>query len=74
VNPPRKHENTKFSPRECRIGSARDGKVTAFIPDTKPDPDKNNNAGAEGIAADANGNVYVGDVTGMELRKHVRAK
>jgi sugar lactone lactonase YvrE len=66
-------QNPGFT-RGVRIGSARDGKVTAFIPDTKPDPDKNNNAGAEGIAADANGNVYVGDVTGMELRKYVRAK
>jgi hypothetical protein len=28
----------------------------------------------EGIAADTNGNIYVGDVTGMELRKFVRPK
>jgi len=66
-------QNPGFT-RGVRIGSARDGKVTAFIPDNKPDPDKNNNAGAEGIAADANGNLYVGDVTGMELRKYVRGK
>jgi sugar lactone lactonase YvrE len=66
-------QNPGFT-RGVRIGSAKDGKVTAFIPDTKPDPDKNNNAGAEGVAADANGNIYVGDVTGMELRKYVRAK
>jgi streptogramin lyase len=66
-------QNPGFT-RGVRIGSAKDGKVTAFIPDNKPDPDKNNNAGAEGIAADANGNLYVGDVTGMELRKYVRGK
>ena len=28
-----------------------------MIPFTEPDPDKNNNAGIEGVAADANGNV-----------------
>jgi streptogramin lyase len=66
-------QNPGFT-RGVRIGSAKDGKVTAFIPDNKPDADKNNNAGAEGVAADANGNIYVGDVTGMELRKYVRAR
>ena len=66
-------QNPGFT-RGVRIGSAKDGKVTAFIPDNKPDADKNNNAGAEGVAADANGNIYVGDVTGMELRKYVRGK
>jgi DNA-binding beta-propeller fold protein YncE len=61
--------------RGIYIGSARDGKVTAFIPYTDgEDPEKNNNGGAEGIAADAGGSVYVGDVTGMKLRKFVRAK
>ena len=34
--------------RGIRIGSAKDGKVTAFIPDSGPDPDKINNEGAEG--------------------------
>jgi hypothetical protein len=51
----------------------QDGKVTAFIPDTHPDPDKNN-AGAEGAPADASGNVYIGDVTGMELKSFTRAR
>jgi DNA-binding beta-propeller fold protein YncE len=41
--------------RGIYIGSAKDGKVTAFIPYT-------------------DGSVYVGDVTGMKLRKFVRAK
>ena len=41
-------QNPGFT-RGVRIGSAKDGKVTAFIPDTHPDPDKNNNAGAEGV-------------------------
>jgi streptogramin lyase len=64
-------QNPGFT-RGIRIGSAKDGKVTAFIPDTTPDPDKNNNAGAEGIAADAQGNVYAGEVTGMTLKKYVK--
>jgi len=64
-------QNPGFT-RGIRIGSARDGKVTAFIPDLHPDPDKNNNAGAEGVTADSKGNVYIGDVTGMELRRYVR--
>ena len=66
-------QNPGFT-RGVRIGSAKDGKVTALIPDTHPDPDKNNNAGAEGVSADASGNVYVGDVTGMELKKYARSK
>jgi len=64
-------QNPGFT-RGIRIGSAKDGKVTAFIPDTLPDPDKNNNAGAEGIGADASGNVYAGEVTTMALKKYVR--
>ena len=65
-------QNPGFT-RGIRIGSAKDGKVTAFIRDTTPDPDKNNNAGPEGIAGDTNGNVYVGDVSKMDLMKFVRA-
>jgi sugar lactone lactonase YvrE len=49
-----------------RIGSARDGKVVAFIPD--PDP-----AGSqEGVAADAKGNVYGSLTGGMALKKYVK--
>jgi hypothetical protein len=65
-------QNPGFT-RGIRCGSAKDGKVSAFIPDTLPDPDKNNNEGTEGVAADAQGNVYGGDVTSMELRKYVRS-
>jgi DNA-binding beta-propeller fold protein YncE len=64
-------QNPGFT-RGIRIGSARDGKVTAMIPYSGPDPDKVNNEGAEGIAADAAGNVYIGDVTAMVLKKYVR--
>jgi len=65
-------QNPGFT-RGIRIGSAKDGKVAAFIPDTTPDADKNNNAGPEGIAGDTSGNVYVGDVSKMALEKFARA-
>ncbi len=55
-----------------RVGSVKDGKVTAFIPD-KPDGTQ------EGVAVDAQGNVYgsltggpTGAVGGAALRKYVR--
>ena len=44
--------------RGIRVGSARDGKVTALIPFLEPDPEKNNNAGVEGVAADAKGDLH----------------
>jgi hypothetical protein len=36
--------------RGIRIGNAKDGKVTAFIPDPEPDPDHTGSTGGEGIA------------------------
>jgi sugar lactone lactonase YvrE len=68
--------NAKQNPgfkRGLRIGSAKSGKVTALIPFVEPDPDKNNNAGMEGIAADAKGNVYVGETTTQTLKKYVKS-
>ena len=59
--------------RGLRIGSAKDGKVTALIPFVEPDPDKNNNAGMEGVTADATGSVYVGETTTESLKKYVRS-
>jgi hypothetical protein len=58
--------------RGLYVGSARDGKVTAFVPFVEPDPNKNNNAGMEGVAADAMGNVYVGETTTSMLKKFMR--
>jgi DNA-binding beta-propeller fold protein YncE len=43
--------------RGIRIGSAKDGKVTAFIPDPEPDPDHSGSTGGEGIA-EFNGILY----------------
>jgi sugar lactone lactonase YvrE len=59
--------------RGIYVGSARDGKVTAFIPD--PDAGKQeqlNISGASGIAADDKGTVYAADVGPHKLRKYVR--
>jgi DNA-binding beta-propeller fold protein YncE len=53
-----------------RIGSARDGKVTAFIEDfesTAPD-----HSGAEGLGVDAQGNVYGAVVRRQMLERHVK--
>jgi len=58
--------------RGLRVGNAKDGKVTALVPFVEPDPDKNNNAGMEGVAADAMGNIYVGETTTQILKKLVR--
>ena len=59
--------------RGLRVGSAKDGKVTALVPFVEPEPDKNNNAGMEGVAADTMGNIYVGETTTQILKKYVRA-
>ena len=61
-NKSRKHSEWK---RGIRIGSARDGKVTAFIPDDNPSVDEGplaGTSGPEGVAADADGNVYGAEV------------
>ena len=53
-----------------RIGSARDGRLTAFIEDmesTRPD-----HSGAEGVGVDAQGNVYGAVVRRRMLERHVK--
>lgn len=67
--------NTKRNPgwkRGIRIGSARDGIVTAFIPDPEPAPDKSATSGAEGVAADGEGTVYGAEVGPKGVRRYVR--
>ena len=67
--------NAKQNPgwkRGIRIGSARDGKVTAFIPDPEPNPDEVWTSGAEGVAADAAGNVYGAEVGPRMVKKYVK--
>lgn len=58
--------------RGIYIGSVRDGFVTSFIPDPEPDPDNSGTSGAEGIAVDAQGNVYGAEVGPTTVRKYVR--
>jgi sugar lactone lactonase YvrE len=56
--------------RGIYIGSARDGWVTAFIPDPEQNPDDLVTSAAEGVAADALGNLYGGEVGPRTLRKY----
>jgi sugar lactone lactonase YvrE len=58
--------------RGIRIGSAKDGFVTAFIPDPEPDQDSAATSAAEGVAADAAGNVYGAEVGPRALKRYVR--
>ena len=56
--------------RGIRIGSAKDGTVTAFIPD--PSPGTAITSAAEGVAADEAGNVYGAEVGEKDVKKYVR--
>jgi sugar lactone lactonase YvrE len=58
--------------RGIRIGSAKDGTVTAFIPDPEPDPENVVTSAAEGVAADAAGNVYGAEVGPKGIKKYVK--
>jgi sugar lactone lactonase YvrE len=58
--------------RGVRIGSVKDGFVTAFIPDPEPDQDNSGTSAAEGIAVDAAGNIYGAEVGPRAVRKYVR--
>jgi DNA-binding beta-propeller fold protein YncE len=67
--------NSKQNPgytRGIRVGSAKDGKVTALIPFVEPDPEKNNNAGVEGVAIDGKGNVFAAEVSTEMLKKYMK--
>ncbi len=58
--------------RGIRIGSARDGFVTAFIPDPEPDQDNSGTSAAEGVAVDGSGNIYGAEVGPRAVKKYVR--
>ena len=61
--------------RGIRVGSAKDGAVTAFIPDPlAPGADGKLPAtsAAEGVAADAAGNVYGAEVGSKDVKKYAR--
>ena len=53
-----------------RIGSAKDGSVTAFIEDMESTTA--DHSGAEGVGVDASGNVYGAVVRRQMLERHVR--
>jgi sugar lactone lactonase YvrE len=55
-----------------RIGSARDGRVTAFIEDMEST--RADHSGAEGVGVDAAGNVYGAVVRRRMLERHVRPR
>jgi len=57
--------------RGIRIGSARDGSVKSLIPDPCPYPYAAGSSLAEGVTADAEGNVYGADFLG-DVRKFVK--
>lgn len=56
--------------RGIRIGSARDGSITAFIPD--PNMSATGTSFAEGVAVDARGNIYGAEVGQKALKRYVR--
>ena len=56
--------------RGIRIGRVSDGAVTAFIPD--PVEKASSTSAAEGVAADAQGNVYGAEVGPKRLMKYIK--
>ena len=63
----RNHDGWK---RGIRIGSAKDGSLKYFIPD--PVEKANTTSAAEGVAADAQGNVYGAEVGPRALKRYVK--
>jgi 6-bladed beta-propeller len=62
--------------RGIRIGSVKNGKVTAFIPDPALNPgqglEPTNGTAAEGVAADDAGNVYGAEVGPRNFKRYVK--
>ncbi|HYC52615.1 MAG TPA: peptidyl-alpha-hydroxyglycine alpha-amidating lyase family protein [Gemmatimonadaceae bacterium] len=56
--------------RGIRIGNARTGQLTAFIPDPATNPPST--SAAEGVAVDAKGNIYGAEVGPRTLKRYVR--
>ena len=56
--------------RGIRVGRVSDGAVTAFIPD--PVEKTTGTSAAEGVAADANGNIFGAEVGPKRLMKYVK--
>ncbi len=56
--------------RGIRVGSAKTGKVVAFIPD--PDENARGTSAAEGVVADKNGVIYGAEVGPHDVKKYVK--
>ena len=56
--------------RGIRVGSLKDGKITAFIPD--PAEDAKTTSAAEGVAVDSKGVIYGAEVVPNDLKRYVK--
>ena len=56
--------------RGIRVGNVSDGKVTAFIPD--PNENATGTSAAEGVAVDAQGNIFGAEVGPRAVKKYVK--
>ncbi len=54
-----------------RIGSVKDGTVTAFIPDPQ-DASQGSTTAAEGVAVDTKGAIYGAEVGPKDMKKYVK--
>jgi DNA-binding beta-propeller fold protein YncE len=63
----RNHDGWK---RGIRVGSVKDGKVIAFIPD--PDEKATGTSAAEGVVADSQGNIYGAEVGPRAVKRYVK--
>jgi sugar lactone lactonase YvrE len=59
-------------PRGIRVGRATDGEVLAFILDPAPAQEREDTTGGEGVAVDANGNIYSAQVKEQDVVKYVK--
>src|SRR6266853_1296223 len=57
--------------RGIRIGSAKDGVVKYFVPDTAPYPPSADSTASEGVATDGAGNIYGAEFT-MDVKKYAK--
>ena len=67
---PDTNKNNPGWKRGIRVGSARDGTVTYFIPD--PNPTARGTSSAEGVAADRDGIIYGAEVLQRNVMRYVR--
>ncbi len=67
-DPKTREKNRTEWKRGLRIGSLKDGKVTAFVPDPAENPPSTSSA--EGVAVDANGVIYGAEVGQKALKRY----